>query len=450
MAAAMDAKPAAPRLNVPPSMAGALRLDPMASPSPSRRLAEAPKTPSPSKTTTYSDRFIPCRSSSRLQNFALLDSPTASKEDTPYSRLLRAELFGPDSPAPSSPASPNANNNLFRFKKDHSAPTSPFAAAAQLDCTAGSGEVASPQKQPRKVPKTPHKVPMPSFLSFPSDIHDQCHLFFLCLFAAILQTPPALPTHQVLDAPSLLDDFYLNLVDWSSQNMLAVGLGTCVYLWSASNSKVTKLCDLGPRDSVCAVHWSREGSYLAIGTGLGDVQIWDSSRCKRIRNMGGHQTRTGVLAWSSCILSSGSRDKNILQHDIRVPNDYISKFSGHRSEVCGLKWSHDDRELASGGNDNQLLVCNLAWCKNVNEIVSTHGYSQNQIMVWKYPSMSKVATLTGHTMRVLYLATSPDGQTIVTGAGDETLRFWNIFPSVKTQTPVRDVGLWSFSRSHIR
>lgn len=47
----------------------------------------------------------------------------------------------------------------------------------------------------------------------------------------------------------------------------------------------------------------------------------------------------------------------------------------------------------------------------------------------------QVATLTGHTMRVLYLAMSPDGQTIVTGAGDETLRFWNVFPSVKS--PVR-------------
>ena len=43
--------------------------------------------------------------------------------------------------------------------------------------------------------------------------------------------------------------------------------------------------------------------------------------------------------------------------------------------------------------------------------------------------MEKVATLTGHTYRVLYLAMSPDGSTIVTGAGDETLRFWNIFPS---------------------
>uniref|UniRef100_A0A453GWM2 Uncharacterized protein n=1 Tax=Aegilops tauschii subsp. strangulata TaxID=200361 RepID=A0A453GWM2_AEGTS len=64
--------------------------------------------------------------------------------------------------------------------------------------------------------------------------------------------------------------------------------------------------------------------------------------------------------------------------------------------------------------------------------------------------VKEVATLTGHTLRVLYLATSPDGQTIVTGAGDETLRFWNIFPSMKAQAPARDAGLFSFSRSHIR
>ncbi len=43
--------------------------------------------------------------------------------------------------------------------------------------------------------------------------------------------------------------------------------------------------------------------------------------------------------------------------------------------------------------------------------------------------MEKVSTLTGHTMRVLYLTMSPDGSTIVTGAGDETLRFWSVFPN---------------------
>jgi cell division cycle 20-like protein 1 (cofactor of APC complex) len=74
-------------------------------------------------------------------------------------------------------------------------------------------------------------------------------------------------------------------------------------------------------------------------------------------------------------------------------------------------------------------VCNLIFSKNSNELVSTHGYSENAIVLWKYPSMKKVSTLTGHSLRVLYLAMSPDGETIVTGAGDETLRFWKVFPS---------------------
>ena len=41
-------------------------------------------------------------------------------------------------------------------------------------------------------------------------------------------------------------------------------------------------------------------------------------------------------------------------------------------------------------------------------------------------------------------------QTIVTGAGDETLRFWTVFPSSKSQNTVRDTGVWSLGRTHIR
>lgn len=68
------------------------------------------------------------------------------------------------------------------------------------------------------------------------------------------------------------------------------------------------------------------------------------------------------------------------------------------------------------------------FAKNVNELVSTHGYSMNQICLWKYPTMEKIADLYGHTSRVLFLASNPTGDTIVTGAGDETLRFWKLFP----------------------
>jgi len=90
-------------------------------------------------------------------------------------------------------------------------------------------------------------------------------------------------------------------------------------------------------------------------------------------------------------------------------------------------------------------VCNLAWSKNSNELVSTHGYSQNQIIIWKYPSMQQVVSLTGHTYRVLYLAMSPNGEIVVTGAGDETLRFWNAFKK-KGKTGLGGVEGWGVIR----
>lgn len=61
--------------------------------------------------------------------------------------------------------------------------------------------------------------------------------------------------YKVLDAPELADDFYLNLVDWGSSNILGVGLGRCVYMWNSGTGKVTKLCDLGTDDSVTSVSW---------------------------------------------------------------------------------------------------------------------------------------------------------------------------------------------------
>ena len=62
--------------------------------------------------------------------------------------------------------------------------------------------------------------------------------------------------YKVLDAPDLNDDFYLNLVDWSSTNILAVALGQAVYIWNACTSSVSQLCDLGEENPVTSVSWS--------------------------------------------------------------------------------------------------------------------------------------------------------------------------------------------------
>lgn len=84
---------------------------------------------------------------------------------------------------------------------------------------------------------------------------------------------------KVLDAPALQDDFYLNLIDWSEDNQLAVGLGNCIYLWNASNSKVTKLCEL-TGDMVTSVGWRLKDNQIAIGCNSGVVQVWDVTKAK--------------------------------------------------------------------------------------------------------------------------------------------------------------------------
>lgn len=69
---------------------------------------------------------------------------------------------------------------------------------------------------------------------------------------------------------------------------------------------------------------------------------------------------TGALAWNADQLSSGSRDRMILQRDIRTPPlQSERRLQGHRQEVCGLKWSTDHQLLASGGNDNKVQYLQL-------------------------------------------------------------------------------------------
>nr|CAG8445498.1 15777_t:CDS:2 [Entrophospora candida] len=264
----------------------------------------------------------------------------------------------------------------------------------------------------------------------------------------------------------LKDDFYLNVVDWSIYNILSLGLENMIYLWNTATKCMTQLCALGSLSSITSLKWIPNGSQLAVGTVDGKVQIWDVVTSTKIRDFTGHSSRVGALAWNNNVLSTGGADRIIYQKGDQLAsggnanelyvweksNDHepALKLEKHKAAVRALSWSpHDRNILVSGGGhlDRQICfwntldgrslgvhnsksqVCNLQWSPNANEIVSTHGWWKNDVIVWQYPSMKKLATLKGHTYRVLYFSLAPDGEDIVTGAGgdDNTLRFWKIF-----------------------
>ena len=82
---------------------------------------------------------------------------------------------------------------------------------------------------------------------------------------------------RILDAPELVDDYYLNLISWGRDNILAVALGQCVYLWNAASGEINHLLTLpGSDDYVTSVQWcdlERNSNYIAVGTNHGPVQV---------------------------------------------------------------------------------------------------------------------------------------------------------------------------------
>ena len=104
----------------------------------------------------------------------------------------------------------------------------------------------------------------------------------------------------------------------------------------------------------------------------------------------------------------------IHHRDVRDPSPTPFKQStGHRQEVCGLKWNGTASEpyLASGGNDNKVCIWDIRG--------ATRGVGENDPPLWKFHE---------HTAAVKALAWDPHvSSTLATGGGtqDKHIRFWN-------------------------
>jgi len=219
---------------------------------------------------------------------------------------------------------------------------------------------------------------------------------------------PSAPS-RILDAPGMLDDYYLNLLSWSDTNVLAVALSETVYLWDASSGAIQELCSLdeGQDAHISSVEWVQSGgAHLAVGTSTGATQLWDVNECKQLRSMNGHTDRVGALSWNRHILSSGSRDGLVVNHDVRVAQHNVSTMLTHTQEVCSLKWNSEGSILASGGNDNLLCLWDAS-----NSNTSAPRFK-----------------LTDHHAAVKALSWSPHERNLLASGGgtaDRSIKFWN-------------------------
>jgi len=334
---------------------------------------------------------------------------------------------------------------------------------------------------------------------------------------------------RVLDAPKIGDDFYSELLDWSINNKVAIVLDSSVYIWDATRGTTHTIGNKDEIKSIYSLKWSNDGSYLGIGTGKGETQIWDVVKNKKLRTIkvtidntlnvdlnkskdiynknllkienskivDFMNSRIGCLSWNKNILTSAFSNGYLHHNDVRIKDSLIQSIQAHESTICGLKWRNDGEYLATGGNDNTVKVWELkssvpcmvktdhsaavkaiAWCpwqlnllatggglsdkslrlwnvvtqanlktiktksqitsiiwsNHYSELLTTHGYSTNDINVWKFPTLDCISNIKAHDSRILYSALSPDGQTVATVASDENLKFWSIFKQQSKRT----------------
>ncbi|KAI4292881.1 cell division cycle 20, cofactor of APC complex [Pancytospora philotis] len=300
--------------------------------------------------------------------------------------------------------------------------------------------------------------------------------------------------YRVLDAPGLMDDFYLNLLDWNGP-VISIGLGECVYTYNVDTKEVNEL-------------FSVAGGYVSSLVGLdGGLAVGDSTGALTLLDYekgvcGGskqHTVRICAAAASDRLISTGDRAGRIVNIDRR--SGVAGTFSGHTQEICGLKWCND--HLASGSNDDTVRVWRagspvprilkghgsavkaLAWCpwrSNVlatgggtkdksiklwdtndgmclktvavdsqvcsllylsryKELVSSHGFSENDLRLWRVSGMKMQMSFGSHEGRVLHTALSPDQCSIVSLGADESLKFWKIADRPALVTKRDSIGM---------
>lgn len=163
-------------------------------------------------------------------------------------------------------------------------------------------------------------------------------------------------------------------------------------------------------EEVCSVRFGTDANRIATSSNDSEVKIWD------LRNLdaafltyGEHQAAVRAMDWSPLsrdviVTGGGTTDRTVRIWDVNTGKT--------------LSW------ISTGSQ-----VCNLFWSAEHNEILSTHGFSQYQLALWRGADLTPITELFEHKQRVLFMATSPDRTRVVTAAPDDDMRIWVMFPS---------------------
>ena len=101
-------------------------------------------------------------------------------------------------------------------------------------------------------------------------------------------------------------------MDWSSKDIIAIALANSIYFWTNRDveNNVVKISEALESSIYSSLKWNATGQYLAAGTSLGILEIFDNTINVKTSSIKAHYNRIASMSWlNNNVFSTGSRYK---------------------------------------------------------------------------------------------------------------------------------------------
>ena len=129
-----------------------------------------------------------------------------------------------------------------------------------------------------------------------------------------------------------------------------------VILWDIRTGKKRVIYQAST--SMHAVCFSHSGKFLALGDASGEIILWDMEKNVPYTDLSAHSTQVQDIRFSmdDRLMASAGWDKTVKVWDIENINDLPIVLKDHSDWVWNVAFSHDGKQLATASSDQLLRV----------------------------------------------------------------------------------------------